>query len=561
MGTLAARRTMMRPKVWRLARVSVAAATALGIGCSQRGSPHYAVEGTGAVGLTLTLPGGVVLGVVHVSLFGTTGKNFDVDVSAAVGVRQPDGTVSMNLGTVAGLAPGRYDGTLSAVSIDGNVSCASAFVPFTVTPDTTGQVSILASCKTAAPDAGGVTIGGRFGNCARVESISASPGETAVAQSILLEGTISAPNPAAVKFGWSLFGNGDGYFMPPSGTGLHPSTTFTCTAPGAVTIVLTAGNGGDPPPLKAPPCSDVNSKSVVVVCEPPPADGGGGPAACVTDASVSVTPGVGPIGTVFALQASAKTRTPSALTYFWGVSPQGAGAFSASPPPGTPPAEAFEGPGREFFVCNETGLVTITSVQTDPTVPVGIAGCHNLGVSDAQIECLTSSPPPPPGCDGGSGPSYCAPNNGGCPCTPTETLFLVNRDPSCYDCLVGSGCLDDALFASDVNHECGDLPASAQTATGDAPAIACLNTIACILGASCADATGASPCYCGTAAGAQCLVPGAANGPCMAEETDGLATSDPKQVDATFLSTSLPAGMANTIFTCAATNDCTGCLP
>jgi hypothetical protein len=68
-------------------------------------------------------------------------------------------------------------------------------------------------------------------------------------------------------------------------------------------------------------------------------------------------------------------------------------------------------------------------------------------------------------------------------------------------------------------------------------------------------------CYCGSAVGAACLTPGAANGACLAEESSGLETTDPEAtVSAAFTSKSLAAGVANAIFVCAASAHCSSCL-
>jgi hypothetical protein len=171
--------------------------------------------------------------------------------------------------------------------------------------------------------------------------------------------------------------------------------------------------------------------------------------------------------------------------------------------------------------------------------------------------------------------AHCAKNNGGAPCTATE-LLLIEKDTnpdgsgkggatafSCYDCMETSGCIDDSVFNSDVNHECGDTSASGitmPTLHGDSATTACLNVVSCILAHStCTDSNGAGTCYCGTAVGSQCTMAGLPNGPCLTEEEDGLDTTDPVTANTRFTNTAYAGGMANTLFSCAGSNTCTTC--
>jgi hypothetical protein len=173
---------------------------------------------------------------------------------------------------------------------------------------------------------------------------------------------------------------------------------------------------------------------------------------------------------------------------------------------------------------------------------------------------------------------HCATNNGvGVGCTATEAL-LVQKDTNadgtakgsgaafgCYDCLVSAGCLDDTLFASDIDHECGDTDATGitqPTLSGDTATTSCLNVLSCVLaGGNCSGLNGSGPCYCGTAVGTQCTVAGGPNGPCVNQEQDGLDSTDPTTVNSRFTNIAYAGGMANTIFSCAGSNSCTSCFP
>jgi hypothetical protein len=105
-----------------------------------------------------------------------------------------------------------------------------------------------------------------FANCGRVTSLSDNIGETTVGGSIAVQGTASGPNLAALAFVWSASPPTAGTFSPPSGTGASPSSSFTCEAPGTVTITLTVSDGAIPD--AAPSCKDVDTMSLVVVCDP-----------------------------------------------------------------------------------------------------------------------------------------------------------------------------------------------------------------------------------------------------------------------------------------------------
>jgi hypothetical protein len=167
-------------------------------------------------------------------------------------------------------------------------------------------------------------------------------------------------------------------------------------------------------------------------------------------------------------------------------------------------------------------------------------------------------------------------------CTPTEAV-VVDRDiakgnltggqltpfKSCYGCLVNNGGLDDTT--GDHGHECGDVTGSA-TLTGELGSQACLDTLSCIIAQQCATSDPVAECLCGTAAGTACLDPGAANGPCLQNEINGLdigtgttlgtlTEGDPTATQKAFKTTTLGSGLANSIMGFAYTNCQTECTP
>jgi hypothetical protein len=188
--------------------------------------------------------------------------------------------------------------------------------------------------------------------------------------------------------------------------------------------------------------------------------------------------------------------------------------------------------------------------------PSGLVACTSAG----QVGCVQ--------CQLNDGAGGSLPNKTML-CTPTEAALVAHDvaaglataagpdpDGSCYQCAALSGCLDDSEF-NDQGHECEDL-------SGSGPS-ECAATLACVLGSACG-ATTVSTCYCGTApvSGSCAAVGGsnAANGACKTVEAAGLGFSADDGLDVlkSFTSTTLPSGVANNIFQCAASNGCTACL-
>jgi hypothetical protein len=202
----------------------------------------------------------------------------------------------------------------------------------------------------------------------------------------------------------------------------------------------------------------------------------------------------------------------------------------------------------------------------DATTDVSVAdtGTHDTGAAEASA----------PDANVAALDAHCAAHNGGAPCTATE-LLLIEHDTNfdgtgkgsgsafgCYDCVVMAGCIDDKDFSSDINHECGDTGDGGITqptlSGGDATA-SCLALVSCVFANGCMDQLGSGKCYCGTAMGANCTVPGDPNGNCINQETDGLDSTDPPTVNNRFTSIAYAGGMANALFACAASNTCTAC--
>jgi hypothetical protein len=225
------------------------------------------------------------------------------------------------------------------------------------------------------------------------------------------------------------------------------------------------------------------------------------------------------------------------------------------------------------------GPTGLPEAGPDATVDAGPGDSGSHDASDAPPGASACTTPP---C-ASTGPNSVLCNGNAASdagvCTPTEAVFVqldidkgllndagqlsvgnipTSSHESCYECLLAQQCFDDAL--GDYDQECGDVAASAPTLNSENGPASCLDTLHCMLDNRCA---GVSPlaCYCGTISDSTCVSTGGANGPCVAEETDGLDTTVPSMINTAFGNASLPAGMANVLFTCAIANGCVNCLP
>jgi hypothetical protein len=139
----------------------------------------------------------------------------------------------------------------------------------------------------------------------------------------------------------------------------------------------------------------------------------------------------------------------------------------------------------------------------------------------------------------------------------------VVHDPTgaCYTCLLRAGCID-VMTGGASGNECEDLMGNAVTgpSAGAWKPSLCRQAIDCILRTSCANPSVLN-CYCGASDAGTCGGPGAATGACLSAENAGLETTDAQTALGTnFTSKTLAAGIANSIFLCAAANHCDTCL-
>jgi hypothetical protein len=257
-------------------------------------------DGTGVLGLQLTLPGGEHFSVLNYTL--TNGTN------TRSGSSNISGGGSVNILLVGVPAGSGYALALTSTSDDGAVLCAfpapgdPVVSNITLANQMTTVISVNLQClSTVGMDSGSLAVSGTTSYCARWTSIVGNPGGASdggsgttaypgmdaapanigVGQSLVLVASATAPDPSQLSFGWAASG---GSLSSSTGTitqsandaGATDQTTFTCpSAPGAVVISLSVSDG----PLPEGGSCDTNftQGSVTVNCQAAPAcDSGAG---------------------------------------------------------------------------------------------------------------------------------------------------------------------------------------------------------------------------------------------------------------------------------------------
>jgi hypothetical protein len=225
-------------------------------GSSSNGPSGSESESTGAVGMELTLPGGEMLSTVTWTITGPNGASTVVQ-QGSVNVQNTNKIAF----TVGGIPAGSgYSITITGTTTDGAVTCSGS-ATFSIVARTTTNVTVLMRCVSPGADSGSAAFNGQTFNCATANGIAASPSEATVGGSMALTATpASAPDPTAVTYAWSA---PSGTFSAASGQ----STTFTCTAPGAVTITLTVADGPVPSGASCDPAA--STITLQVQCDAP----------------------------------------------------------------------------------------------------------------------------------------------------------------------------------------------------------------------------------------------------------------------------------------------------
>jgi phospholipase C len=248
--------------------VGVAAIAAAQVGCSSPGSSSPvgsspstgstgdrgpSGDGLGTIGMQLTVPGGEVLNVINWTLTGPNGASTIVQ-TGSVNVANSQTTSFLVGGIPAGAG---YGIALSGTSTDGNITCSGSAM-FSVAARATTNVSVALQCSATASEAGAAQVTATTYGCAAWNSVSATPAEVTVGNSVTVSASAIAPNPSALTFAWSA---PSGSFDAPASASSH----FTCTAPGPVSLTLTVGDG--PVPDGGACSAALGTTTVQVTCD------------------------------------------------------------------------------------------------------------------------------------------------------------------------------------------------------------------------------------------------------------------------------------------------------
>jgi hypothetical protein len=237
-------------KLTMLALGLCGAATLAGCGDLNDGSksPTASSEAAGEGSLTLRLANGHNLTSATYTITGPNGfsKTGSIDLSSATQISA----------TIGGIPAGSgYSITLSATS-DGSDTCSGS-ATFSVVAHQVATVTVPVACREPART-GSVTVNGVINVCPTVDGVNANPAEVQVGGTVALSAAAhdSDSGPSPLSYAWTASAAG---LSSPS----IPNPTFTCGAPGTVTIGVTVGDGDT-----APNCAD--TQSVTITCSNAP---------------------------------------------------------------------------------------------------------------------------------------------------------------------------------------------------------------------------------------------------------------------------------------------------
>jgi hypothetical protein len=137
----------------------------------------------------------------------------------------------------------------------------------------------------------------------------------------------------------------------------------------------------------------------------------------------------------------------------------------------------------------------------------------------------------------------------------TVGIIQSTRGAACLTC-AQQNCVAPGVTCEDFAGQAA-LPGS--PAAGASRQQLCYSTLSCVLSSDCAK-TDLQFCYCGSATGTSCYDSGAANGPCLSQEQNGLETTDPVTLVNRLTDPTFGGGMANFIVQCLELSQCSSCF-
>ncbi|HXJ23255.1 MAG TPA: metallophosphoesterase [Polyangia bacterium] len=215
--------TISPKKLLQILAVGTIGLSAL-VGCG--GQPNTVSGGpSGSIALAVQGTPGFTINSFTYSLTGPTSRTGSIDVSNSSSVSTLIGGVAAGTG---------YAISLTGTSTDGTATCTGNSALFNVTASATTSVAVAIDCH-SAPTTGSVAINGTVNVCPSITSVSAAP---PAGNLIAITGVASDPDsgPSALTYAWTT---SSGTLS--STTAANP--TLTCTAPGSVSLTLTASDG------------------------------------------------------------------------------------------------------------------------------------------------------------------------------------------------------------------------------------------------------------------------------------------------------------------------------
>jgi len=488
----------MRSVFGKVAVLALAAvsASAVIVGCSSKDVTETAGNGRGekegTIGLNLEPVSGVVINQVSWTVTqGSPGPTVDSGILPVPGTGQ-----DFSFGVPLPVGTG-YFLSLTAVSVDGAITCSGSAGPFDVLANVSTDVTPILTCVNVATGQVIGLVDVVTDVCPRlvVDFIVATPKSAAIGGTIgvLAQATDADGNP--ITYQWSIANPAVGSFAIPTAQ----NTTLTCNSAGDnVVITVTANNGECDTTL------DTKISCVNALC-------GNG----------AVDP-----GETCDFNDPATPLCPADCTQVCGDGV--VEGTEVCEPPNTAACTATCQPRPE--VCGD-GFVTGGETCEPPGTASCDAACHTIAIQLCGNGTLES----PELCD----PVFTAPNCGGLHANSVAGASLgcfAIETAACSSCVATAG-----LGGFDCLNETGN--ALAGPAAGQSRQSLCYKLLDCMYDTNCAAADPVD-CYCGTS-GAACQT-GGANGLCRTEIEGSLESTAFGDIGARIGDPSFAGGVAVT---------------